>query len=66
MHKSWNENKLGIEPCINGKCYQEIYDSKIINYNNETRWMFGIYDRGSNDDEYFTLTIIEPKKRYYL
>ena len=53
MHKSWNENKLGIEPCINGKCYCEIDESKIINYNNEKRWMFGIYDRGSNDVRIF-------------
>ena len=53
MHKSWNENKLGIEPCINGKCYCEIDESKIINYNNETRWMFGIYDRGSKDVRIF-------------
>ena len=53
MHKIWNENKLGIEPCKNGKSYCEIDESKIINYNNETRWMFGIYDRGSNDVRIF-------------
>ena len=47
MHKSWGENKLGIEPCENDKSYCEIDDSKVINYNNETRWMFGIYDRGT-------------------
>ena len=53
MHKSLNENKLGIDPYINGKRYSEIDESKIINYNNETRWMFDIYDRGSNDVRIF-------------
>ena len=53
MHKIWEENKLGIEPDINGKSYCEIDESKIINYNNETRWMFGIYDRGNNEVRIF-------------
>ena len=53
MHKTWAENKLGIEPGPNGKSYCEIDESKIINYNNETRWMFGIYDRGTNDIRIF-------------
>ena len=35
------------EPCKNGKSYYEIDESKIINYNNETRWMFGFYDKGT-------------------
>ena len=53
MHKKWEEKQLGIEPCTNGKSYCEIDESKIINYNNETRWMFGIYDRGTNDIRIF-------------
>ena len=53
MHKIWKENKLGIEPYKNGKSYCEIDESKIINYNNETRSIFGIYDRGSNDVRIF-------------
>ena len=53
MHKTWAENKLGIEPGPNGKSYCEIDESKIINYNNETRWMFGIYDRGTSEVRIF-------------
>ena len=53
MHKKWEEKQLGTEPCSNGKSYCEIDESKIINYNNETRWMFGIYDRGTNDIRIF-------------
>ena len=37
---------MGTEECKNGKSYCEIDEYKIINYNNETRWMFGIYDKG--------------------
>ena len=46
MHEKWNENKLGMESCINGKCYCEIDGSKKININKERRLMLGIYDRG--------------------
>ena len=46
MHEKWNENKLGIESYINGKCYCEIDGSKKININKERRLMLGIYDRG--------------------
>jgi len=53
MYKSWGENKLGIEPCENGKSYCEIGGSKVITYNNETRWMFGIYGRGSKECRIF-------------
>ena len=53
MHKNWENNPLGVEPCINGKSYCEIDESKIINYENQTRWMFGIYDRGSKDIRIF-------------
>ena len=53
MHKNWEANQLGTEPCKNGKSYCEIDESKIINYNNETRWMFGIYDRGTHNIRIF-------------
>ena len=53
MHKKWNENQLETEPWKNGKRYCEVDESKIINYNNETRWMFGIYDRGTNEVRIF-------------
>ena len=49
----WNEKKLGTEPCQNGKSYCEIDESKIVSYNNEKRWMFGIYDRGSKEVRIF-------------
>ena len=53
MHKMWNNKKLGFEPTDFGKSYFEIDESKIINYNNETRWMFGIYDRGTKETRIF-------------
>ena len=53
MHNEWNQTQLGTEPCNDGKCYCEIDESKIINYNNETRWMLGIYDRGTHDIRIF-------------
>ena len=53
MHKMWNNKKLGFEPTDLGKSYCEIDESKIINYNNETRWMFGIYDRGTKETRIF-------------
>ena len=45
----WKEKKLGTERSENGKSYCEIDESKIVSYNNETRWMFGIYDRGTKE-----------------
>ena len=53
MHKSWKDNWLGIEPYENGKSYCEIDESKIISYNGEVRWMFGIYDRGTKEVRIF-------------
>jgi hypothetical protein len=37
---------MGTEQCKNGKSYCEIDEYKIIDYSNENRWMFGIYDKG--------------------
>ena len=53
MNKMWNQKKMGLEPTERGKSYCEIDESKIINYNNETRWMFGIYDRGTKERRIF-------------
>ena len=41
------------EQCKNGKSYCEIDEYKIINYNNENRWMFGIFDRGTHNNRIF-------------
>ena len=53
MHKSLKDDWLGIEPYENGKSYCEIDESKIISYNGEVRWMFGIYDRGTKEVRIF-------------
>ena len=44
---------MGTEQCKNGKSYCEIDEYKIINYNNENRWMLGIYDRGTHNIRVF-------------
>ena len=62
----WNQKKMGLEPTDRGKSYCEIDESKIINYNNETRWLFGIYDWGIKERKIFLWIIIERKKLYYL
>ena len=49
MHKKWNLNPMGLEPCIDGKSKIEIDESKFITYNNSVRWMFGLVDRGKYD-----------------
>ena len=53
MHKTWKDNLLGMEPWENGKSYVEIDESKIVSYNGEVRWMFGLYDRGSKEIRIF-------------
>ena len=42
-----------MEPSQNGKSFCEIDESKIVSYNNETRWMFGLYDRGCKEVRIF-------------
>lgn len=42
MHKVWMTNLIATEPTINGKCFCENDESKIINNNNEVRLMLGI------------------------
>ena len=53
MHKTWKDNLLGMESCENRKSYVEIDESKIVSYNGEVRWMFGLYDRGSKEIRIF-------------
>ena len=64
MHEKWNKNKLGMESCINGKCYCEIDGQKKININKERRLMLGIYDRGII--EYVMQITTEQENHYYL
>ena len=66
MHKKWKDNLLGTEPCENGKSYCEIEELKIISYNGEVRWMFGLYDRGYKDIRIFLLITIEQRILYFL
>jgi hypothetical protein len=47
MHNEWSSNLMATEPCINGKSQVEIDESKAINIEHQTRWMFGIWDRGN-------------------
>ena len=53
MHKIWKEYKLVLKPYESGKPSCEIDESKIVNYKNETRWMFGIYDRDTKEVRIF-------------
>ena len=64
MPKMWNEKKLWMEPSQNCKSYCEIDVSKIVSYNNEIRWMFTIYDRGSKEifSMYMKFNIHDIKK----
>ena len=66
MHKTWKDNLLGMEPCENGKSYVETDESKIVSYNGEVRWMFGLYNRGSKEIRIFLWITIEQKKLYFL
>ena len=53
MHKIWSTNKMGTEPCNDGKSKIEIDESKFITYNNRVRWMFGLVDRSQYDIRIF-------------
>lgn len=43
---------MGHEPCDNGK-FQLENESKVININHETKWIFGICDPGTYDFRIF-------------
>jgi len=40
MHKYWKNNYLGLESTTDGKSRIEIEESKVITYNNITKWLF--------------------------
>jgi len=65
MHKIWKENKLGLEPSESGKPSCEIDESKIANHKNETRWMLGIYDRGTKEVRIFYVDNNRTKNHYF-
>ena len=53
LHKEWENNKLGIDPTIDGKPRLELEESKIISYNNSTKWMFVIFIRATYEIRVF-------------
>ena len=53
MHKNWNPNNMGMEPCLDGKSKIEIDESKFITYGGTVRWMFGLVDRAKYDIRIF-------------
>ena len=44
---------MACEPCDDGLCKVEIDESKIVTYDGNVRWMFGIADRGRFDVRIF-------------
>ena len=48
IYKKWSINKMGTEPCSDGKNKIEIDESKFITYDNRVRWMLGLVDRSQN------------------
>ena len=53
MHNEWSSNLMETVSCINGKSQVDIDELKVINIDHQTRWMFGIYDRGNYDIRIF-------------
>ena len=49
MRQYWNNNLIGLYPADNGKDRIEIDESKVITYDGDVRWMFGLVDRGHYD-----------------
>ena len=49
MHQYWNNNLMGLYPADNSKVRIEIDESKVITYDGDVRWMFGLVDRGHYD-----------------
>jgi len=43
MHKYWKYNYLGLEPTTDGKSNIEIEESKVITYNNTTKWLLCLW-----------------------
>ena len=65
-YNNWNNNMMVLEPCNDGLSKVEIDESKIITYDDNMRWMFGIADRGNMMIESFLLMIIGQEKGFYL
>ena len=38
-YRYWNENKMGMEPGLDGKSRIEIDESKVVTFGNTVRWM---------------------------
>mgnify|MGYP006916232423 CR=1 FL=1 len=49
----WNENKMGMEPGLDGKSRIEIDESKVVTFGNTVRWIFDLVDRGKYDIRIF-------------
>jgi len=58
-------NLIATEPTINGKCFCENDESKIINNNNEVRLMLGIYDRSTNEVRIFYIDNNRTKENLF-
>ena len=54
-HAYWNNNYMGTEPGVDGKAWIEINESKVITFDNNVRWMFGLVDRNKYDIRVFSL-----------
>ena len=53
MHQDWDNNLMSQHPVEIGKAHIEIDESKIINYDGDIRWMFGLVNRGNYDIRIF-------------
>ena len=53
MHKNWNSNNMGMEPCLDGKSKIEIDESKFITQGGTIRWMFELVNRAKYDIRIF-------------
>ena len=49
----WNNNYMGTEPGVDGKARIEIDEQKVITFDNNVRWMFGLVDRNKYDIRVF-------------
>jgi len=52
-HSYWNNNYMGMVPGVDGKSRIEIDESKLITFDNNIRWMFGLVDRNKYDIRLF-------------
>ena len=52
-HNDWMQNKMGMEPGLDGKSRIEIDESKVVSFGNTVRWMLGLVDRGNYDIRIF-------------